>query len=121
MQKPVRSNPNGLFWYAGTQTEKKEQTPESARPPLKLSPTLKRGLRAVWDSLGLVCGMSLTVFIAAMLAAYPGFILARVAFIPGPFAVLSALCSFAVLAAPLYGGCCLLAAKILEHDEPSYA
>src|SRR5258706_6490815 len=101
--------------------EKNEQAPELAPATLKLSKTLKRGLRAVWDSLGLVCGMSLTIFVAAILTAYPAIILTRVVSIPTPFAALASLFCFALLPAPLYGGCCFLAAKILEHDEPSYA
>lgn len=86
-------------------------------PPPSLWRTLRFGTRAAWDSLGLVCAVSLTLFVALL---PPAAIALRIA-ASLPLALLAASAIWALLVPPLFAGACEVAHRILEHDDPSYA
>jgi uncharacterized membrane protein YesL len=91
------------------------------RTPLRLLRTLKFGIRAVWDSLGLVCAVSLTMFVAFTIPVYLGYAISRIVTVPPMLSVIGAVAFWAMAISPIFGGCCYLAAKIIDHDEPGYA
>lgn len=92
------------------------ETPAAQQSPVRLGRTLRRAVRQSWDSLGLVCAASLTLFAACVPVALfwyalsPWFI---VRLVGGWVAASLAL-------APLMAGVCYLVNQVLEHDEPSY-
>src|SRR2546421_6245945 len=89
-------------------------------PTLKLGRTVRFAGRAAWDSLGLVCALSLTLF-AALASGMLFSIGIAGKLSAGGVGLLFTTAAFAVfLLSPLYAGCCLAAEKVVEHDEPGY-
>jgi len=82
--------------------------------------TLKHGIRAIWDALGLVCAASLTLFAALSL---PLSLLAAAVRAQGYKSLMTVCFSMALflfIVPPLFGGICWLAHKVFARDEPSY-
>ncbi|MGC8668069.1 MAG: hypothetical protein ACP5VE_08155 [Chthonomonadales bacterium] len=97
----------------------------SARAPSVIT-TLRRAIRAVWDHLGLLCGLSCTLFAvsAAGLSALSA--LARMLGLSRLWEVAAGAAWMAFVAVPLYAGIAQIAHRILAHrvapsEPPTYA
>src|SRR6185503_1502702 len=86
---------------------------------LWLPRTLRQGVRAVWDFLGLVCAASLTFF-AALIIPLSLALKAGASPYSSIGIVTVGLAGAALLLGPLYGGICLLAHRAFTHDDPAY-
>jgi hypothetical protein len=84
---------------------------ESAHSARRLSAlrTLKFAVRESWDALGLLCAVSLTLFLAA---ACPIFFFLR--------SIPLGAAAFCLISSPLFAGACWLAQRVYDHDEPTY-
>jgi uncharacterized membrane protein YesL len=93
--------------------------PIEVRWRLSSGATVRRGVRAAWDALGLVCAASATVFASLALPPMVGLrlgALLRTGWVPGVLAAVA----LVFVAPPLYAGACVLAHRAMEHDSPSY-
>lgn len=92
------------------------ETPTAFQKPVRLGQTLRRAVRQSWDSLGLVCATSLTLFAACVPVALFWYVLA-----PWPLArLVGGLGAAAVAFGPMMAGACTVAHKVFERDEPGY-
>ena len=84
---------------------------ESAQTTRRLSAlrTLKFAVRESWDALGLLCAVSLTLFLAA---AIPLFFFLK--------SIPLGAAAFCLITSPLFAGACRLAQRVYDHDEPGY-
>ncbi|HSV72719.1 MAG TPA: hypothetical protein VLH79_03055 [Chthonomonadales bacterium] len=93
-------------------------TPDEPRPlprPPRTGRELRRALADAWDALGLVCGVSLTVF--AVIALPPASAVAS----QHPLLVGAAVVWVFLVGGPLWFGTCHVAHLIASRDEPNYA
>ncbi len=91
-------------------------TPNIPQPKVGLGKTLRRATRQSWDSLGLVCAASLTLFAACVPVALFWYLLAPF----GAVRWLGGLLVAALTVAPLTAGLHYLVHQIVERDEPTY-
>ncbi len=88
--------------------------------PLSIAKTLRGGIRAAWDSLGLVCASSLTLFVGFALPLFAGM---KLAAISGKLSMALAvtMVTFLLIVPALAAGISFLAHRVITRDEPSYS
>lgn len=91
-------------------------TDASAAPPLRWRRSARHALRHGWDALGLVCGVSLTVFGAGLLPAAVFFSASRISVLGF---VLGGLTAAAALG-PLFAGASVIAFRLATFEETAY-
>jgi uncharacterized membrane protein YesL len=113
-----------LFWYSGFVDKgivaNLKSLSENDPPSLRLGRTLRFGLLAAWDSLGLVCGISLTLFVALTIPVYAAYMVRGALWNSQVLLICLALVCWLLTIVPIYGGCFCVAASALNHDNPGY-
>src|ERR1041385_7889195 len=89
-------------------------------PPLRILKSVRWAFRASWDTLGLTCSTSFTIFVACAL---PILIGSRVEEAIGRpvIGVIFGVAQYLLTVPPLFAGAAFLAYRVLSHDEPSYS